>query len=252
MTEKDYKTEQGIQFTNIHLLESFMPYLKQLSSHWTKSKTPEQIKKINILLNGLTSRFLISKEKMDTEFLLTGEAEKIVVMVIELAANEPDEEKFQLYSAFFKFVFNRKFSPDKNKLKALEIIEKFTTLHAWILRNAAEWLILAHGREIVREAEDFKPSNNSEPIVGFILDEILIKISILHSNQETIAASLDNLVETGLFEIANAGLPIQIKDQTGRGFRPTKTGILILEYLGIELEKMPELSDFIKRKNSLT
>ncbi len=251
MTEKDFKTEQEIQFTNIHLLEQFMPYLKQLSSHWAKSRTPEQIKKINILLDGLTSRFLISKEKMDTEFLLTGEAEKIMETVVEIATNEPDEEKFQLYSSFLKFVFNRKFSADKNKLKALGIIEKTSPLQAWILRNAAEWLILAHGREIVRQAEDFRAANLSEPIIGFILEDILIKINILHAKQETIAASLDNMVETGVFELANSGLLIQIKDQTGRGFRPTKTGILILEYLGIELEKMPELSDFLKRKNPL-
>lgn len=246
MTEKSFKNEQEIQFRNIHLLEPFMPYLKQLSSDWAKSKTPEQIKKINILFDGLTSRFLISKEKMDTGFLLTFEAQKIVERAIELATNEIDEEKFQLYNAFLKFVFNRKFSPDKNKLVALEIIEKTSPLQAWILRNATEWLILAHGRDIVRQAEEFKPADNSVPIVGFILEQVLIKINILHSNQETIAASLDNMVETGVFEFANAGQPIQIKGQTGRGFRPTKAGIFILEYMGIELEKMPELSDFKK------
>ncbi len=208
-----------------------MPSIQLLVRDWSENKTQIEITKINKFLSDLAHHLQDSKGTIDTAYLESAEAKKILERTIEIGIHENEPQKSGLLFLFLTNFLDLRFSGDKNKQQILTILKKITSIQAAILRDTAEWLTLAYGRDVVQQSTDYKPENNEQSFVGYIMESIVALFTRL--TIETVAAHLDALVEMGGFDIANNGNEIQHFGQTGRGFKPTKLGLQLLGYLRV-------------------
>lgn len=215
--------------SDINTIAAAMPSIKVLSKRWLKNKPPGEITKLNEFISHLANRLQNPKETIDLHYLASEEAKVILEKLIEMGIAESQPEKSTLLLLFLTNFFDVRFSADKNKLELLNTLKKISSVQAEILRDSAEWLVLAYGKDVVEQSTDYKPKHKESPFVGYIMESIIAVFSRLPLEKTT--PLLDSLVEMRLFEIANKGELIQHFSQIGRGFKPTKSGLQLLGYL---------------------
>lgn len=230
--------------SDLKILEGVLP-VQELLTNFLENKTQLEVTKLNKFLSHFASHLHESKETIDFNYLATVEAQIILEKLIELGTKEDQQEKTELLLLFLTSFIDLKFSTDENKIQLFQVLEKITFLQTGILCDAAEWLVLAYSRDIVKQSTDYKPANKEQIFAGYIMESFLAVFA-----QKTVrdfAPQLDSMVEMGAMALANDGKEIHHFAQTGRGFKPTTLGLQLLEYLGVSLETMPEKKDFSKK-----
>lgn len=230
--------------TEINYIAEFIPSIQEFVKDLSINKTGREIARLHKLISHLAKHLQNSKDIIDMEYLQSNEGKNILEQILELGTSEDQPEKLLLLSIFLTNFFDKQFSADKNKQKVLETLVLINPKQAEMLRDITEWLVLANGRDVVKQSTDHRSENKEQPYEGYIMETI---IAIL--NRATIENTLpyiDALVKMNLLALANNGEAIQHFGQTGRGYKPGKSGLQLLEYLGLPLTKMPEKKDFRK------
>jgi len=238
------QNQMTLSESDITAMAESMPSIQLLAKKLSENKTEIELTKLNNFLSHLASHLQNSKERIDLKYLATDEANQILERTLEIGIHEDQPEKLELLTIFLTQFFNLRFSDDKNKLQILKTFEKTSFIQAEILRNATEWLTLAYGRDIVKQSTDYKPESSEHVYVGYMMEPIMAIFARLTT--ENTAPYLDALLNMDLLAIANNGKEIKHFDQTGRGFKPTKLGLQLLDYLGVSIIHLPEKNDFKK------
>jgi hypothetical protein len=229
---------------DISYISQTIPSFETVLTDWSEVKDQNSIIKVNHFLALLSTHLKESKE-IDLAYLESTEAKEIFQRLIQMSVTENNVEKIELINLFqFRF-FDKKFSADNNKLEMLQILENIKDMEVDILHDTAEWLVLAYGREIVKNSTDHVSGTNENPYHGNIMESIIAMFS--RSTLENIVPHVNALIQLGLFAPANHGQLINHLGQSGRGFKPTKLGIQFLNYLGVQLENFTEKAE-LKRK----
>lgn len=232
--------------SSIKEIEALMPYVQELTKEYSENKTQAELTKLSEFTSLLASHLEGSKATVDLKYLASGEAKKIFKRIFENSIRENQPEKLELLSRFLINFCNLQFSDDDNKEQLLEMLEKINPKQALILRDITEWLVLAFGRDTVKQSTDYQPLLSEHPYVGYIMESIAAILA--HLTVEKTAPLLDEMIETGLLAVANNGDPVQHSGQTGRCFKPSKPGLQLLTYLGIPVEKIAERGDYVKKQ----
>ncbi|OFY84445.1 MAG: hypothetical protein A3F72_13635 [Bacteroidetes bacterium RIFCSPLOWO2_12_FULL_35_15] len=235
--------DQTLQ-AEINSIAEFTPSIKEFVKELSVNKTGREIARLHKLISHLAKHLQNSKEISDIEYLRSDEGKKIIEQILEIGTKEEQPEKLLLLSIYLTNFCDKQFIADKNKQEVLQALAQITPAQAEMLRDVTEWLVLASGRDIVKQSTDHKSENIDQPYEGYIM-ESLIAI-LIRTTIENTTPHIDALLKMNVFVIANNGEPIQHFGQSGRGYKPSKLGLQLLEYLGLPLTKMPEKKDFRK------
>lgn len=235
--------DQTLQ-AEINCIAEFIPSIQEFVKNLSVNKTGREIARLNKLISHLAKHLQNSKEISDIAYLRSDEGKKIIEQILEIGTKEEQPEKLLLVSIFMTNFFDTQFSSEKNKVDLLQTLTQISPQQSQILRDTTEWLVLAYGRDIVKESTDHLSENKEQPYEGYIMESL---IAILNrATIENTTPHIDTLLKKNVFAIANNGEPIQHFGQTGKGYKPSKLGIQLLGYLGLPLTKMPEKKDFRK------
>lgn len=235
--------DQTLQ-SEINSIAEFIPSIKEFVKELSVNKTGREIARLHKLLSHLAKHIQNSQEAIDITYFQSDEGRKILEQILEIGTKEEQPEKLLLVSIFMTNFFDIQFSTDKNKEDLLQTLTQISPQQSQILRDTTEWLVLAYGRDIVKQSTDHRSENKEQPYDGYIMESL---IAILNRAQiENTTPHIDTLLKKNVFAIANNGEPIQHFGQTGKGYKPSKLGIQLLGYLGLPLTKMPEKKDFRK------
>lgn len=236
--------DQTLQ-SEINTIAEFVPSMPQFVKDLSVNKTGREIARLHKFLSHLAKHLQNSKETIDIEYLQSAEGNKILEQILEIGTKEEQPEKLLLVSIFMTNFCDKQFTEDKNKLEILQTLEQITPKQAEMLRDITEWLVLSCGRDIVKQSTDHRSENKEQPYEGNIMESIVALLN--RATLENTLPHIDALVKLKVFAIANNGEPIQHFGQLGKGYKPSKSGLQLLEYLGLPLTKMPEKKDFLKK-----
>ena len=239
---------QVIESSLVSIASSF-PIASSLATGWSEYKNHKQAERIDKILTDYGKRLQSIEEDVDQDYLASDEAKNLIEQTINRGKDELIEEKRKFLSEFLANSSTKKLSKDREKEMILDTIDKISPLQASLLMSITKLLVLSWGRDNVKLSSDYNPDAKDKPTFGYILESGLVGINSYSSSKENIESSLDYMVSIGVIEVASARGWTKVGGKTGvKGFRPTKLGLKTLEYLGIDIETMPEKKDLAEIK----
>jgi hypothetical protein len=225
----------------ISIAASF-PIASSLAAGWAEYKNYRQAERINEMLSSFGQKLQEMESEIDQEYLKTDEAKNLVEQTINKGKDELRAEKRELLVEFLANSTTIKNSSDKEKEMVLDTIDRISPSQTQILRTITELLVLQWGKSNVRLSSDYNPDAADKPTFGYILESGLVTYNQANNTKDNIEASLDYMVSIGIIEVASARGWTNVGGKTGvKGFRPTKLGLKVLEYLGISIDEMQEV-----------
>lgn len=176
------------------------------------------------------------QEKVDKKYIKTEEAKRLLERTTLKGRDESREEKRKILADFLANSSTQKLSADKEKDMVLDVIDRLSPFHVKLLKSVTQLLVVQHGVDNVKLGSDYNPDAKEKPTFFYIQESVVVMLYKGQSSQEVVEASLDYLVSVGLLEGANARGFTQIGGKNGiKGFRPSKLGLKILEYLSVDI-----------------
>jgi hypothetical protein len=239
----------NLQSTVIKIIESGLisvaasfPVAASLATGWAEYKNHRQAERINDLLNLFGQRLQEMAGQVDKDYLKTDEAKNLVEQTINKGKDELRAEKRKMLVEFLANSTTTKNAADQEKEMVLDTIDRVSPSQIQILKNITQGIVFQWGRANVRLSSDYNPDAKDKPTFGYILESRLVAQNQTSNTKDNIEASLDYMVSIGVIEVASARGWTNVGGKTGiKGFRPTKLGLKILEYLGIMVDNMLEL-----------
>ena len=235
----ELKIQKGdIVESSIVTLASFFPIASSFATGWSEWKNNKQSQNIHDILKKYFERLTDIEDKIDKDYIQTEEAKRLLERTTLKGRDESREEKRKILADFLANSSTQKLSNDKEKDMVLDVIDRLSPFHVRLLKSVTHMLVVQHGVDNVRLGSDYNPDAKDKPTFFYMQESIVVMLYKGHASQEIVEASLDYLVSVGLFEGANARGFTQIGGKTGiKGFRPTKLGLRVLEYLDVDITK---------------
>ena len=258
MNEKETKkftkkkgVTQIIESSLVSIASSF-PIAASLASGWSEFKNHKQAERIEQILMDFGKRLHDIESEVDKEYLSSDEAKFVIEQTINAGKDELLLEKRKYLSEFLANSATKKLAQDSEKKMVLDTIIRINPLQALLLETITEMLVVEWGRKNLSLGSDFNPYAKEKATFGYIMEIDLVKTTHIKSRRlatkENLESSLDYMVSIGLIEHASARGWTKVVGV--KGFRPTKLGIKILQYLGIDIDEMisKERFDEIRRE----
>jgi hypothetical protein len=189
-------------------------------------------------------------DKVDQTFLQSEEAKRLIERTSIVGKDEIRKEKRKMISEFLANASTNKLSGDPEKDMVLDTIDRISPIQCTLLKSITELIVLQWGKSNVKMGSDYDPTAAKKVTFGYIIESSLVAMNKGHSAKENIEASFDYTVSIGVIEVHSAKGWTTVGGKTGiRGYRPTKLGLKILEYLGVSVEKMKEIKELIDRNS---
>lgn len=238
-----------IESTLISLAASF-PIAGSIATGWNEYKNYKQTRNIESIISDYAKRLQELQDNVDDNYLQTEEAKRLVERTAIIGKEEARDEKRKMLSEFLANSSTKGLSGDTEKDMVLDTIDRLSPLQSQLLNTITQLLVLQWGRKNVKLGSDYDPSAEKKPIFGYITEPTIVKMNIENHTKENMEASLDYMTSIGVIEVHSSRGWTQVGGKTGiRGYRPTKLGLKVLEYLGVKVDDMQEIPELIENNS---
>ena len=225
----------------IRSIGASFPVTAVLASGWTEWKNHQQEQYVQDVMDGFAQRLQDLEGKVDQTYLESYDAKRLIMRTAQVARNESRGEKRQMLSTFLANASTKELSSDREKDMILDVVDKLSPLGAQLLRIVTENLVFGRGRANVRLGSDYDPKAKDKPEFGYMLESMLTAMLAGQRTAKEVEATLAYLSALGVLERHSARGWSTVGGSMGViGFRPTKLGLTVLEYLGVNVDAMPE------------
>jgi len=233
-----------ITTASIRAIAASFPIASSLAAGWSEYKNFKQAENIQDILTEFAKRISVIENAIDKEFLKSDEMKKLIEQATIKGKDEIIQERRYFYSEFLKNATTKSCSVDKEKDMVLETISKVSVLHVSILNFIASALVVTGKKEDVLLGSEYNHNDENKPTFKYQYEKTIIDIfsgiediTEKENNVFNIEASLDYLLSIGVVELHSHRGWTRVGEKQGvRGFRPTKLGLKVLEYLGKNIE----------------
>ena len=217
------------------------PITAVLASGWSEWKNHQQPQNVQDVMNGFAQRLQELEDKVDRAYLESDDAKRLIMRTAQVARNESRGEKKQMLSAFLANASTQELSSDREKDMILDVVDKLSPLGAQLLRMVTENLVFGRGHANVRLGSDYDPKAKDKPEFGYVLESTLTAMLARQRTPKEVEATLAYLCALGVLERHSARGWSTVGGSMGViGVRPTKLGLTVLEYLGVNVAAMPD------------
>lgn len=252
MSEEKYEKlpiGKAIESAIISVAASF-PIAGSIAAGWNEYKNYKQTKHIESIISNYAKRLEELQEQVDENYLQSEEAKRLVERTATIGKDEAREEKRKMLSEFLANASTFSLSQDPEKDMVLDTIDRISPLQSQLLNTITQVIVLQWGKSNVKLGSDYDPNAEKKPTFGYIVESTLVQMYSSTYKKENIEASLDYMTSIGVIEVHSARGWTQVGGKSGiKGYRPTKLGLKVLEYLGINIDEMQEIPELVK-KNS--
>lgn len=222
------------------------PVAASIATGWAEYKNYKQAEHVENIISDYAKKLQNLEDKVDQEYLGTEEAKRILERTATIGKDEARKEKREMLSEFLANASTKSLSGDKEKDMVLDTIDRISPLQSSLLKSITELIVMQWGRLNVQLGSDYNPDSEKKPTFGYIIESSLVSMNQSHSTKENIEASLDYMESIGVIEVHSARGWTMVGGKTGiKGYRPTKLGIKVLEYLGVTIQQMQEIPELI-------
>ncbi len=224
------------------------PIAASIATGWAEYKNHKQAQHIESIISDYARRMEKLTDRVDQTFLRSEEAKRLIERTSIIGKDEIRKEKREMLSEFLANASTNKLSGDSEKDMVLDTIDRISPIQCTLLKSITELIVLQWGKSNVKMGSDYNPSAEKKVTFGYIIESSLVAMNGNHSTTENIEASLDYMVSIGVIEVHSARGWTTVGGKTGiRGYRPTKLGLKVLEYLGISVDGMREIKELIDK-----
>lgn len=227
---------------SIRAIASSFPIASSIATGWSEWKANQEKVAIEDLLQKFGERLNnIEQEHISDDFLKSDDAKHLIAKTAAVAADEIRAEKREMLATFLAMSFHNDLSPDQDKFDVLNVIDKLDSQGALILKNITLALGLTWGKVNLHLGSDYDPKSPDKPTFGYINESGVVELFKHQTSPEAIEAKLAFLVSLGTLETQSARGWTTVGGMTGiTGYRPTKLGLRVLEYLNVSTSNLPE------------
>lgn len=212
-------------------IASEIPILGGLVTAYTEYDGAIKYRNIENFLDKLKEETLKVNERIDKDFLKTSEAVSLTRKTIDLAQKEYKNEKIKMYATFLAKSYTASFSSKQEKESILNTLELLSPLQLnclILIRNSLP-------KDNLELGANYNPDAEEKLTFQYITESILVDHLTPISNglsKREIEALLSSMSSIGIIETASARGWTQVGGKMGIiGYRPTKLGLVLLEYL---------------------
>lgn len=174
---------------------------------------------------------------MDREFIVSQESAQLIESVVRKGRGEIRAEKRTMLTTFLACGTLVGNSTDMENFMVLDVIDRASVLHVRILKEIAEGLIRTHSIESV--LLNSVTIENSRSGYTYVSDTEILTRGYPGHNSHDVEASLDFMVSLGILETNGHRVLVQSGAETNaRGFKPSKLGSKVLNYLDVSINDM--------------
>lgn len=240
---------KAIESAIISVAASF-PIAGSIAAGWNEYKNYKQTKHIESIISDYAKRLEELQEQVDENYLQSEEAKRLVERTATIGKDEAREDKRKMLSEFLANASTLSLSQDPEKDMVLDTIDRISPLQSQLLNTITQVIVLQWGKSNVKLGSDYDPNAEKKPTFGYILESTLVQMNSSTYTKENIEASLDYMTSIGVIEVHSARGWTQVGGKSGiKGYRPTKLGLKVLEYLGVNIDEMQEIPELVE-KNS--
>jgi hypothetical protein len=230
---------------------AYFPIAGSIAAGWNEYKNYRQTKHIEGIISDYAKRLEELNEQVDKNYLHTEEAKRLVERTATIGKDESREDKRKMLSEFLAHSSTVSLSHDPEKDMVLDTIDRISPLQSKLLSTITQLIVLQWGRGNVKLGSDYDPAAEKKPTFGYIIESSLVQMNGINHTKENIEASLDYMTSIGVIEVHSARGWTQVGGKIGiKGYRPTKLGLKVLEYLGVNVDLMHENPEFIAKNST--
>ncbi|TSC92695.1 MAG: hypothetical protein CEN89_532 [Candidatus Berkelbacteria bacterium Licking1014_7] len=211
-------------------IASQIPIVGGLATAYSEYENSTKIRRMEAFFTDLDKKFKSNQEKIDKDYIKTDEAAQLLEKVVRSISEESDIEKRKLLTNYLLNSYSYRFSKKTEKLIILNAIQVMTPLQVFVLD-----LIRDHiPPDNVIIGSDYNPDASDKPIIKYVSEKTIVEYFASNNGiaAEEIEATLFSMMGQGLLETHSTRGWTTVGGKMGIiGYRPTKLGLLVLEYL---------------------